>query len=102
MVIKYRTIILDCIIILIDCRWIEIYLKLRKLSLTLDNYRCKIKQIYLFTAMKRISREEDSKREENSPAERFSEIIFLEPALKAADEKSCRKPALWAYKRIIL
>jgi len=52
-------------------------------------------------AMKRISREEDSKREENSPAERFSEIIFLEPALKAADEKSCRSPALLAYKRII-
>lgn len=51
--------------------------------------------------MKRISREEDSKREENSPAERFSEIIFLEPALKAADEKSCRRPALRAYERII-
>jgi len=53
-------------------------------------------------AMKRISKEEDSKREENSPAERFSEIIFFEPALKAADEKSCRSPALWVYKRIIL
>jgi len=51
--------------------------------------------------MKRISREKDSIREGNSPAERFSEIIFLEPALKAADEKSCRSPALWAYKRII-
>ncbi len=51
--------------------------------------------------MKRNSREKDSKREENSPAERFSEIIFLEPALKAADEKSCRSPALWAYKRTI-
>jgi hypothetical protein len=54
-----------------------------------------------FTAMKRISKEEDSEREENSPAERFSKIIFFEPALKAADEKSCRRPALWAYKRII-
>jgi hypothetical protein len=53
-------------------------------------------------AMKRISRKKDSKREENSPAERFSEIIFFEPALKAADEKSCRSPALRAYKRIIL
>jgi len=52
-------------------------------------------------AMKRISREEDAKREENSPAERFSKIIFLEPALKAADEKSCRSPALWAYERIM-
>lgn len=49
--------------------------------------------------MTRISREKDSKREEDPPAERFSEIIFLEPALKAADEKSCRSPALWAYKR---
>ena len=51
--------------------------------------------------MKRISRKKDSKREENSPAERFSEIIFFEPALKAADEKSSRSPALWAFERII-
>ena len=51
--------------------------------------------------MTRIIREEDSKREENSPAERFSEIIFLEPALEAADEKSCRRPALRAHKRIM-
>ena len=51
--------------------------------------------------MKRISREKDSEREENSPAERFSKIIFSEPALKAADEKSCRSPALRAYERII-
>jgi len=51
--------------------------------------------------MKRINREEDSIREGNLLAERFSEIIFLEPTLKAADEKSCRSPALWAYKRTI-
>lgn len=51
--------------------------------------------------MKRISREKDSEREENSPAERFSKIIFSEPALKAADEKSCRSPALRAFKWMI-
>jgi hypothetical protein len=51
--------------------------------------------------MKGISREEDSEREENSTAERFSEIIFLEPALGAADEKSCRSPALQELERII-
>jgi hypothetical protein len=51
--------------------------------------------------MRRISREEDSKREENSSAERFSEIIFLEPALGAADEKSCRRSALQTFERII-
>lgn len=48
--------------------------------------------------MKRNSRRKDSKREENSPAERFSEIIFFEPALKAVDEKSYRRPALEAVK----
>jgi len=51
--------------------------------------------------MKRNSKGKDSEREENSPAERFSKIIFSEPALKAADEKSCRSPALRAYERMI-
>lgn len=41
----------------------------------------------------RNSREKDSEREENSAAERFSKIIFLEPDLGAAGEKSaaCRR-----------
>lgn len=50
--------------------------------------------------MKRNSRREDSEREENPPAERFSKITHFEPALKAADEKSDRRPALKAAERI--
>lgn len=52
--------------------------------------------------MMRNSRRKDSKREENSPTERFSEIIFFEPALKAVDEKSYRKSALQAESELIL
>jgi len=47
-------------------------------------------------AMMRNSRREDSEREENSAAERFSKIISFEPDLGAADEKSVRMPALQA------
>jgi hypothetical protein len=48
--------------------------------------------------LKRNSKRKDSEREENSLAEKFSEIIFFEPALIAVDEKSNRKPALKAVK----
>lgn len=39
--------------------------------------------------MMRNSRREDSKREENSAAERFSKIIPFEPALGAANRNVC-------------
>ncbi|MGE5678681.1 MAG: hypothetical protein ACM3ZR_11565, partial [Pseudomonadota bacterium] len=46
--------------------------------------------------MKRKSRREDSEREENSPAERFSKTTPFEPGLRAVGEKPVRKPALKA------
>lgn len=46
--------------------------------------------------MKRKSRREDSEREENPPAERFSKITPFEPGLRAAGEKLVRMPALMA------
>lgn len=42
----------------------------------------------------RNSKEKNSKREENSAAERFSKIISFEPDLGAANKKFVRMPAL--------
>ena len=52
-------------------------------------------------AMKRNSKKNDSKRKEDSSAERSSEISSFEPALRAANEKFARFASVIGLERIM-